>query len=442
MKTLIKNATIVNEGQKFIGSVLISDDIIEAVYTSNELPANADKIIDANGLILMPGVIDSHVHFREPGMAHKADINSETRAALAGGVTSFMDMPNNNPPTVTIELLEKKYETASKNSFINYSFYIGATNENFSEIKQINPRNVCGVKVFLGSSTGNMLVNNDDILEKIFTESPALIAAHCEDEDIICENILYHKSKFGDNISFEYHSKIRSREACIKSTARAIEFAKKHNSRLHILHISTAEEIELLALLDKSKITAETCVHYLWFCDDDYEKMQGKVKCNPSIKSKNDRATLINAVNDRTLDLVSTDHAPHTEQEKNNNYWNCPSGLPLVQHSLNVMLELVRENKITLENLVERMCHAPARIFNIEKRGFIKTGYKADIVLVDLSKSFTVSKSNILYKCAWSPFEGTTFHSQITHTFVNGNLAYHNGNINESVRGERLIFER
>ena len=442
MKIFIKNATIVNEGLSFKGSVLIVDDEIKLILNDSMLLENidVDEIIDATGLVLIPGVIDDHVHFREPGMTNKADINSETIAAAAGGITSFMDMPNNIPATTTIENLEKKYATAKEKSLINYSFYLGATNENIDEIKKVDAKNVCGIKVFMGSSTGNILVDNEKSLEKIFEYSPTLVAVHCESEDIINKNLSYYKNKFGDNIPFEYHSKIRSEEACVTSTKCAIELAEKHNVRLHILHISTAKEIELLAACNNNRISSETCTHYLWFCDDDYSAMQGKVKCNPSIKTQADKVALQKAVSCGIINVVATDHAPHLLDEKNNNYLKCPSGLPSVQHSLNIMLELVRSNVLKIETLVDCMCHNPARIFGIEKRGFIREGYKADIVLINPNTKWMINKSNILYKCAWSPLENVEFNAKVTHTFVNGKLVYCDGKINKDVRGERLTF--
>jgi dihydroorotase len=445
MKILIKNATIVNEGSSFRGSVVIDGDIITDILTNtcDCENINADTIIDATNLTLIPGIIDTHVHFREQGMTHKADIHSETMAAAAGGVTSFMDMPNNIPPITTVEQLEKKYSLAKEKSIINYSFYLGATNDNIQEINNINPRNVCGVKVFMGSSTGNMLVDNKENLEKIFEQSPVPVAVHCEDENIIRNNILHYQQLFGDNIPFSAHSKIRSEEACVKSTKQVIELAEKYNTRLHILHISTGKEVELLAAISKNKrISAETCTHYLWFCDADYDEKTWQIKCNPSIKTQIDRTVLRQAVANGIINTIATDHAPHLVDEKNTVYMKSPSGLPSVQHSLNVMLELVQNGIFTIETVVETMCHNPARIFAVEKRGFVRTGYKADIVLVNTNENWKLEKSNILYKCAWSPFENITFNAKITHTFVNGKLVYHNGKINETSIGERLTFDR
>ncbi|MDR2652912.1 MAG: dihydroorotase [Prevotellaceae bacterium] len=445
MRTLIKNATIVNEGQIFQGSILIVDDTIKLVVKDSisSQSLGIDEIIDASGLILIPGVIDGHVHFREPGLTNKADIHSETVAAVAGGVTSFMDMPNTIPAATTIDELEKKYEIAKEKSLINYSFYLGATNQNIDEIKKIDVEKICGVKLFMGSSTGNMLVDDAKTIEKIFEQSPALIAAHCENENIIEDNLTYFKNRFGYVIPFEYHSKIRTVKACATSTRYAIELAEKYNSRLHILHVSTEKEVEMLAgCIDNKRISSETCPHYLWFSDKDYRTMKGLIKCNPSIKSKADKEALKDAISQGIIESIATDHAPHLLDEKNNDYLKCPSGLPSVQHSLNVMLELVRKNVFTIETLVECMCHNPARIFAIPNRGFIRGGYKADLVLINPDEKWQADKSNILYKCAWTPFENITFNYKVTHTFVNGNLVYHNGKINENVKGERLTFEK
>ena len=445
MKILIKNATIVNEGLCFRGSVVIENDTITEVLktTCGSDNINADTIIDATNLTLIPGVIDSHVHFREPGLTHKADIHSETLAAAAGGVTSFMDMPNNIPLTSTVELLEKKYILAKETSFINYSFYLGATNDNIDEIKNADAHNVCGIKVFMGSSTGNMLVDNQKTLEKIFEQSPLPVTVHCEDETIIANNLLHYKNLLDNDIPFEYHSKIRSEEACVQSTKRAIELAEKYNTQLHILHISTAKEVDLLAAVGKNKrISSETCPHYLWFCDDDYDEKKWQIKCNPAIKSQTDRTALRQALTAGTINMISTDHAPHLIDEKNKPYLQSQSGLPSIQHSLNVMLELVRNDIFKIETVVEAMCHNPARIFGVEKRGFIRAGYKADIVLVNTNKKWTSDKTNILYKCAWSPFENVNFNTKVTHTFVNGKLVFHDDKIDELARGERLCFER
>ncbi|MDR1347451.1 MAG: dihydroorotase [Prevotellaceae bacterium] len=444
MKIVIKDATIVNERLSFRGSLLIVDGIIKSIF-KDYIPVKnigVDTIIDASDLILIPGVIDGHVHFREPGLTDKADIHSETVAAAAGGVTSFMDMPNTVPAATTIDELEKKYETAKEKSLINYSFYLGATNYNLDEIIKINTENICGVKIFMGSSTGDMLADDEKNMEKIFEQSPALIAVHCENDHIIKNNTEYFKTMFGSDIPFEYHDKIRTREACVTSTEHAVALAYKHNSRLHILHVSTAKEAELLTCIDNKRISSETCPHYLWFSNSDYQSMKGFIKCNPSIKTQADRDALRHAIAHGIIDTVATDHAPHLLSEKSNNYLNCPSGLPSVQHSLNIMLELVRKKILTVETVVECMCHNPARIFSIKNRGFIREGYKADLILINPNAEWKVDKSNILYKCAWTPFENITFNSKITHTFVNGNLVYCNGEIYENTKGERLIFER
>lgn len=445
MKRLIKSAKIINENEVFIGSVLIDNEVIETIFKENDvIPSGNYQVIDAQGLWLIPGVIDDQVHFRDPGLTYKGDIFTESRAGVAGGVTSFMEMPNTKPQTVTIDLLEQKYVLGAEKAMANYSFYMGATNDNIDEIKKVNPKKVCGVKVFMGSSTGNMLVNNVDALNKIFAESPTIIATHSEDEETIQANLKYYKEKFQDCIPLEYHPIIRSAEACYKSSAFAMELAKKYNSRLHILHLSTAKEMSLfdntIPLKDK-KITGEVCVHHLWFSDADYEKYGNRIKWNPAIKTGQDREALINAVNNNLLDVVATDHAPHTWEEKNKECYQAYSGGPMVQHSLVAMLEMAKEGKFTLEKVVEKMCHAPAELFRVKNRGFIRKGYFADLVLVDPNASFTVNKDNILYKCGWSPLEGTTFGHKIVKTFINGSLVYDNGVFDENFRGKRLEFE-
>lgn len=445
MKRLIKSAKIINENEVFIGSVLIDNEVIETIFKENDvIPSGNYQVIDAQGLWLIPGVIDDQVHFRDPGLTYKGDIFTESRAGVAGGVTSFMEMPNTKPQTVTIDLLEQKYVLGAEKAMANYSFYMGATNDNIDEIKKVDPKKVCGVKVFMGSSTGNMLVNNVDALNKIFAESPTIIATHSEDEEIIQANLKYYKEKFQDCIPLEYHPIIRSAEACYKSSAFAMELAKKYNSRLHILHLSTAKEMSLfdntIPLKDK-KITGEVCVHHLWFSDADYEKYGNRIKWNPAIKTGQDREALINAVNNNLLDVVATDHAPHTWEEKNKECYQAYSGGPMVQHSLVAMLEMAKEGKFTLEKVVEKMCHAPAELFRVKNRGFIRKGYFADLVLVDPNASFTVNKDNILYKCGWSPLEGTTFGHKIVKTFINGSLVYDNGVFDENFRGKRLEFE-
>ena len=444
---LLINVNVVNEGKISNCSVLIKNAIIECLYNIGEEPANLSptSIIDGAGKYLLPGVIDDQVHFRQPGLTHKGDIHSETMAAVAGGVTSIMEMPNTIPQTTDQEQLKQKYELGERFSLANYSFYIGATNNNLPEILKTDIKNVCGIKIFMGSSTGDMLVDNPKTLEGIFKESPMLIAVHCEDEAIIKANIEEYRRKYNDNIPMECHPLIRSAEACYKSSSTAIELATKFNTRLHILHLSSAKEMSLFSNKQASKdkkITSEVCVHHLWFNDKDYIKYGSKIKWNPAIKTESDRLGLWDALLDGRLDVIATDHAPHTIQEKENGYLKAPSGGPLVQHSLPVMLEFYKQGKISLEKIVEKMCHTPAEIFKVEKRGFIKPGYYADLVLVDLNKPFTVSKDNILYKCGWSPFEGTTFGASITHTFVNGNLAFENGRVDDRYRGMQLTFNR
>lgn len=441
MKILIKNASIVNENLIFKGDVLIENQLISKI--SESISDEADQIIDASGKYLLPGIIDDQVHFREPGLTHKGDIESESKSAIAGGVTSFIDQPNTVPNAVTQELLEEKYQIASEKSYANYGFMMGGTNDNLEEILKTNPRNVPGIKLFLGSSTGNMLVDNPETLENIFSRTKMLIAVHCEDEATIRKNTEKYKSEYGDDIPVKFHHLIRSEEACYKSSSKAIELAEKTGARLHVFHLSTAKETALfrndIPLKDK-KITAEVCVHHLTFTNEDYETKGSLIKWNPAVKTQKDKDGLWEALLDDRIDVIATDHAPHTFEEKQNVYTKCPSGAPLVQHSLNVMLENHRNGKISLEKIVEKMCHNPAILFRIEKRGFIREGYKADLVLVDLNEKYTVSKENILYKCGWSPLEGTEFHSKITHTFVNGNLVYENGNFAEKKFGERLLF--
>lgn len=439
---LIKNALIINEGISFEGDVLIKNERIEKIST-NGISAQNCEVIDATGLWLMPGVIDDQVHFREPGLTHKATIMTEAAAAVAGGVTSFMEMPNTVPNAITQELLEEKYIIASRTSLANYSFYMGATNDNLNEVLKTNPRNVCGVKVFMGSSTGNMLVDNSQTLENLFANCQMLIATHCESEEIIRKNFSIFKDKFGDDILPEHHPLIRNSEACLASSKQAFELASKHNSRLHILHISTTDEISLFSNkidLSKKRITAEVCVHHLTFDDRDYKTLGNKIKCNPAIKSELDKNKLRNALNEDFFDVVATDHAPHTLEEKNNKYQNSPSGLPLVQHSLQIMIEHSKDGVFTKEKVVEKMCHAPAICFGVKERGFVREGYFADLVLVNPHKNYTVSKSNILYKCGWSPFEGKTFSSAIEATFVNGIKVFENNRFTSDVKGKRLEF--
>jgi dihydroorotase len=442
--TLIKNAQIVNENSVFTGDVLIENNIIKQI-SENISPSKNTRIIDANGSFLLPGVIDDQVHFREPGLTHKANIATESKAAIAGGITSFIEMPNTVPQATTQELLEDKFEIASKTSYANYSFMFGGTNDNLQELLKTNPKNVAGIKLFLGSSTGNMLVDNEVVLEKIFSSTKMLIAVHCEDEATIKKNTEHYESIYGEDIPLKFHPIIRSEEACYLSSSRAIELAKKTGARLHVFHLSTEKETHLFRNdipLEEKQITAEVCVHHLWFSDEDYATKGTLIKWNPAVKTANDRDGLWKALLDDRIDIIATDHAPHTIEEKNNVYTKAPSGGPLVQHALNAILEKVKDGTISIEKAVEKMCHNPAKIFKIEKRGFIKEGYYADLVLVNTKKSNTVSKENIVYKCGWSPFEGTTFSSTITHTFVNGNLMFENGVFNEEIKGERLLFNR
>lgn len=440
---LLKNARIVNRGTIFSGDILIKNGRIEKIASS--IDTLASQVIDAQGHFVIPGIIDDQVHFREPGLTHKATIASESRAAVAGGVTSFMEMPNVNPPSVTQELLEEKYQTASTNSLANYSFYIGATNDNYDELMRTDPTRVCGIKIFMGSSTGNMLVDDAHTLERIFANAPTLIATHCEDEATVKANMAAYQERYGIALTAKYHPEIRNVEACYRSSSFAANLARKFNTRLHILHITTADELELftneIPLVDK-RITSEVCVHHLHFDARDYERLGNLIKCNPAIKGPEHREALLPALLDGRLDVVATDHAPHTAAEKALAYAQAPSGLPLVQHSLNVMLEFMHAGKISLETIVDKMCHAPAIAFRIKDRGFIDEGYWADLVIVDLDSQWTVQPENILYKCGWSPFEGTTFHGKVLTTIVSGHTAYHNGHFNEEKMGKRVEMER
>lgn len=444
MKILIKNAQIVNEGKIFKADVLIENDLI-AKISSTISEENVDKIIDAEGKFLIPGVIDDQVHFREPGLTHKGDIESESKAAIAGGVTSFIEQPNTVPNAVTQELLEEKYKIASEKSYANYSFSMGGTNDNLEEVLKTNPKNVAAIKLFLGSSTGNMLVDKPEILEEIFSQVKMPICVHCEDEATIRKNTEIYKEQYGEDIPVKFHHLIRSEEACYISSSKAIELAKKTGARLHVYHLSTAKEMELfrndIPLKDK-KITAEVCVHHLHFTNEDYETKGSLIKWNPAVKTETDKNGLWEALLDDRIDIIATDHAPHTLEEKSNKYLSCPSGAPLVQYSLPVMFEYFKKGKISLEKVVEKMCHNPAILFEIEKRGFVKEGYKADLVLINPNAEITVSKENIFSKCGWSPLENETFHSEITHTFVNGFLAFENGKVSLEKHGERLLFER
>ncbi|MDQ6529016.1 dihydroorotase [Flavobacterium sp. LHD-85] len=444
-RILIKNAKIVNEGTIFEGDVLIENDLIVEIADSISLKTSDCIVIDAEGNYLMPGAIDDQVHFREPGLTHKGDIESESRAAVAGGITSFIEQPNTVPNAVTQEILEDKYQIASKSSFANYSFMMGATNDNLEEVLKTNPKNVAGIKIFLGSSTGNMLVDNEAVLEKIFSSTPMLIAVHCEDETTIKNNLAAFKEQYGDDVPVTAHNLIRSAEACYISSSKAVALAKKTGARLHIFHLSTAKEMELFTNkipLEEKKITAEVCVHHLWFTDEDYKTKGNFIKWNPAVKTAEDRAELWKALNDGRIDVIATDHAPHTKEEKQQSYLNAPSGGPLVQHAVVAMFEAHHQGKISVEKIVEKMCHNPAKLFKIEKRGFIREGYHADLVIVNPSLPWNVKPENILYKCGWSPFEGYTFKSRITHTFVNGELVYNNFKVKDTRAGKRLLFDR
>lgn len=444
-RILIKNAKIVNEGTIFEGDVLIENDLIVEIADSISLKTSDCIVVDAEGSYLMPGAIDDQVHFREPGLTHKGDIESESRAAVAGGITSFIEQPNTVPNAVTQEILEDKYQIAAQNSFANYSFMMGATNDNLEEVLKTNPKNVAGIKIFLGSSTGNMLVDREETLEKIFSSTPMLIAVHCEDETTIQNNLAAFKEQYGDDVPVTAHHLIRSAEACYISSSKAVALAKRTGARLHIFHLSTAKEMELFTNkipLEDKKITAEVCVHHLWFTDEDYKTLGNFIKWNPAVKTAEDRAELWKALNDGRIDVIATDHAPHTKEEKMQSYLNAPSGGPLVQHAVVAMFEAHHQGKISVEKIVEKMCHNPAKIFKIEKRGFIREGYHADLVIVNPSLPWSVKPDNILYKCGWSPFENYTFKSRITHTFVNGELVYNNFKVKDTRAGKRLLFDR
>lgn len=441
---LITNAKLVNEGYIFSSDIFIKGKYIEKI--AGQISADkADVIIDAKGSFVIPGVIDDQVHFREPGLTHKATIYTESRAAVAGGVTSFMEMPNTVPNALTQQLLEEKYEIANKTSLANYSFFMGASNDNIEEVLKTPSEKVCGIKVFMGSSTGNMLVDNETTLENIFSRVPMLIATHCEDEETIQRNTAKYKAEYGEDLPIEYHPLIRDEEACYKSSSMAVSLAKKHDAQLHVLHISTAKELALFensTPLAQKKITAEGCIHHMWFNDSDYAKKGTLIKWNPAVKTANDQKAIFQAVLDGTIDIIATDHAPHTLAEKRNTYFKAPSGGPLIQHSLPAMMEFYHQKKITIEQVVEKMCHNPAILFKIKNRGFLREGYFADITIVDPGDPWTVSSENILAKCGWSPFEGQQFRSKVTHTFISGHLAYDHGVFDESVNGERLAFDR
>jgi dihydroorotase len=440
-RIIIKNARIVNEGKIVEQDIFIEGERIERI--DPDVSHRSATVIEGAGNYLFPGAIDDQVHFREPGLTHKGEIYTEGKAAVAGGVTSYMEMPNTVPNTLTQELLADKYKLAAEKSLANYSFYMGASNNNMEEVLKTDPQNVCGIKIFMGSSTGSMLVDDINSLSTIFSQSPMLIATHCEDEATVRNNMEKFRSQFGENVPMKYHPQIRSEEACYKSSSLAVSLAKKYNTRLHILHISTAKELELFdnktPLKDKH-ITAEACIHHLWFDESDYEKLGTRIKWNPAIKTKHDKEELLKGILDNRIDVIATDHAPHTLEEKQQTYFKAPSGGPLVQHSLVVMLELYHQKKITLEKIAEKMSHAVAECFRIKDRGFIREGYYADLAIVNLNAPWKVSKENILYKCKWSPFEENTFQSLVTHTFVNGHLVYQSGKFDETRKGQRMTF--
>ncbi|SFB12018.1 dihydroorotase [Flavobacterium swingsii] len=443
-QVLIKNAKIVNEGIIFEGDVLIENEFIIEI-AENISPKSSDcRIIDAEGNYLIPGMIDDQVHFREPGLTHKGDIASESRAAIAGGITSYIEQPNTVPNAVTQELLEQKYQIAAQSSYANYSFMMGATNDNLEEVLKTNPKNVAGIKIFLGSSTGNMLVDNEAVLEKIFSSTKMLIAVHCEDETTIQNNLAKYKAEYGDDIPMEFHHLIRSEEACYVSSSKAVALAQKTGARLHIFHVSTAKETELFSHIpvEDKQITAEVCIHHLWFTNDDYAKKGTLIKWNPAVKTQADKDELWKALLDDRIDVIATDHAPHTLEEKQNLYTTAPSGGPLVQHAVVALFEAFHQGKISIEKIVEKTAHNPAKIFKIDRRGFIKEGYYADLAIVNTGMPWRVNKDNILYKCGWSPFEDFTFTSRITHTFVNGELVFHNSKTKEIHCGKRLEFNR
>jgi dihydroorotase len=444
-RILIKNAKIVNEGTIFVGDVLIENEFIVEIAESISAKSSDCKIIDAEGNYLIPGAIDDQVHFREPGLTHKGDIESESRAAVAGGITSYIEQPNTVPNAVTQEILEEKYKIAAEKSFANYSFMMGATNNNLTEVLKTNPKNVAGIKIFLGSSTGNMLVDDEEVLEKIFSSTPMLIAVHCEDETTIKNNLEKYKAEYGEDIPVQAHHLIRSEEACYISSSKAVALAKKTGARLHIFHLSTAKEMELFTNkipLEQKKITAEVCIHHLWFTNEDYDTKGNFIKWNPAVKTENDRKALWEALLDDRIDVIATDHAPHTLEEKQQSYLKAPSGGPLVQHAVVAMFESHLQGKISVEKIVQKMAHNPAILFKIEKRGFIKEGYFADLAIVNSGLPWTVKKDNIFAKCGWSPFEDFTFRSRITHTFVNGQLVFQNFKVKDIRCGKRLLFDR
>ncbi len=442
---IIRNASVINEGKILSADILIRGKRIERVDSTFDVKFKVEEV-DAEGLYLMPGIIDDQVHFREPGLTQKATIETEARAGIAGGVTSFMEMPNTNPPACTIELLEDKYSIAEKTSLANYSFYMGTNHHNIDELLKVDKTKICGIKIFMGSSTGDMLVDEPEVLERVFSErADILIATHCEDDRLVKARTEIYKQKYGENIPFECHAEIRNETVCLNSSSYAVELAKKFNSRLHVFHLSTADELKLFRNdipLKEKRITSEICVHHLWFDKSDYARLGSKIKCNPAIKDAHHKKELFAAMLDDRLDVIATDHAPHTIEEKNNSYLKAPSGLPLIQHSLNTMLQFYHDKKISLEKIIEKMCHAPAICFEVKERGYIREGYFADLVLFDTTTNWKVSPSNILYKCGWSPFDGYEFKGKVSKTFVNGNLVYNKGIFDENIKGERLEFVR
>lgn len=445
MNTIIKNVQLINEGKTSTVDILLKGERIERIDKSFDVNYRVEEV-NGDGLYLMPGIIDDQVHFREPGLTHKATIYTEAKAGIAGGVTTFMEMPNTSPPATTVSLLEDKYAIAAKTSLANYSFFIGTNHSNIDELLKADKHNICGIKIFMGSSTGDMLVDDPNILERIFAErNDMLIATHCEDDKLVKQITQQYIDKYGEDIPFECHAEIRNETVCLNSSSLAVNLAKKHGSRLHILHISTADELSLFdntQPLEGKRITSEVCVHHLWFDKSDYATMGSKIKCNPAIKDAHHKQALMTALLDDRLDIIATDHAPHTWDEKSNKYLKAPSGLPLLQHSLNMMLEFYHQGKISLERIVEKMAHAPAICFQVKDRGFVREGYMADLVLFDTNTQWTVLKENLLYKCGWSPLEGHTFKGKVHSTFVNGFPVYRNGNFNEANRGQRLQFNR
>ncbi len=440
-RILIKNAQVVNRGKITANDILIVDGFIE--HVDKNIDTFSDIEINAEGKYVLPGIIDDQVHFREPGLTHKSDLYTEPKAAVAGGVTTYMEMPNTKPPAITQDLLQDKYDIARKRSLANYSFFMGASNDNIEEVLKTNAEDVCGIKAFMGSSTGNMLVDDPGTLQQLFSKTPMLIATHCEDEATVRGNLAAYQERYGEDIPIACHPEIRSVEACYKSSSFAIDLAKKHNTRLHILHISTADELDLFRNdipLEEKRITSEVCVHHLYFNSDHYDTFGTQIKCNPAIKGEEHRSALLPALLDNRLDIIATDHAPHTWTEKENKYHAAPSGVPLVQHTLNVMLDFYHQGLISLEKIVEKMCHAPAVCFKIRRRGYAEEGNWADLLIVDLEKEWKVTKNNIYYKCNWSPFEGHTFKGKVMSTIVSGHLAYHEGKFDESVKGRRIKF--